>query len=832
MKPMIGKLKHTPFILAVFALLIGFAAPAFAAPEVVVVGNTRGDSEMIRSYFSGTSPAEIEQGVEALRNTGRFSSVSAKREGDRVVVRVSESNIINQVAFEGNSKVKTEMLQSEVRTRSRGSFNPEVANADVARLQEIYKRSGRAGAKITYRTVELPNGRIDVVFTIVEGEKTGVKEIKFVGNKVYSTGRLVGLMETTEMNFLSFLKTSDVYDPDRVASDLELVRRFYLKNGYADFHVVSSDAAYDPAQGGYVITIVVEEGPQYRVSSVDVESHLPDIDPSSLRGMLRLSEGDVYNGDAVEKTVEALTREIAKKGYAFTQARPRGERNPANQTVAIRFVLDEGPRVYIERINIRGNTRTRDYVIRREFDIGEGDAYNRVLIDRAERRLNGLGYFKKVKVTNEPGSSPDRVIVNVDVEDQPTGNFGVSGGYSTTQGFIAEVSVSESNFMGRGQAVRLSVEAGQRARGVTFSFTEPYFLDQRLSAGFDIYAKKMDAYNYSVYGSTSVGGTFRLGVPITDEISFSPHYSIYNTTISIPNDSRRPYNDCNVPIPGYTPGFGYIFAPTPADLNVFTNCQSNGEASLAIKQSQGGRLTSLVGYSLAYNTIDNFKNPHNGIHAVLSQDVAGLGGVTRYLRTTGDFRYFHEMPFIDDVVGIVHVQGGDLTSIGGYKFRVMDNFNLGPSLVRGFAPGGIGPRDVSNPFTVQGNSLGGTDYVGGSLEMQFPIWGLPKDIGLRGAVFADAGTLWNYKGVTNFLTNTTNFAFFDPTCVYPYSPPTFGQGTCFRVTSNGPRLRSSVGASLLWQSPLGPIRFDYAVVTSKDQHDITQNFRFTGGTNF
>ena len=318
---------------------------------------------------------------------------------------MSESNLINRVVFEGNSKVKTDTLTSEVRTRAHGSFNQTVVEQDIARLLEIYKRSGRAAAKVTYRTVELPNGRIDVVFTVEEGDKTGVKEIKFVGNNVYSTGRLVELMETTEMNFLSFLKTSDVYDPDRIASDLELVRRFYLKNGYADFHVISSDAVFDPAQGGYIVTIVVEEGPQYRVSAVDIESHLPDIDPPRCDGDLRIAAGDIYNGDAVEKTVEAMTREIARQGYAFSQVRPRGERNPAAQTVAIGFVVDEGPRVYIERINIRGNTRTRDYVIRREFEIGEGDAYNRVLIDRAERRLNGLGFFKKVRVTNEPGSS-------------------------------------------------------------------------------------------------------------------------------------------------------------------------------------------------------------------------------------------------------------------------------------------------------------------------------------------------------------------------------------------------------------------------------------------
>lgn len=740
---------------------------------------------------------------------------------------------INRIAFEGNSKVKTDILQDQVQSRARMPFNPQVAEADVARLTEVYRRSGRAAAKVSYRTVDLPNGRVDLVFTIVEGDKTGVKEIRFIGNNVYSTGRLVGMMETTEMNFLSFIKSSDVYDPDRVASDLELIRRFYLKNGYADFRVISSDVQFDPAAGGYIITIAINEGPQYRVSSVSVESHLPDVSGAELNDLLRLAPGDVYNGDAVEKTVEALTREIAKKGYAFTQARPRGERNPADQTVAIQFLLEEGPRVYIERINIRGNTRTRDYVIRREFDIGEGDAYNRVLIDRAERRLNGLGYFKKVKITNEPGSAPDRVILNVEVEDQPTGNFGISGGYSTNQGFISEVSVSESNFMGRGQAVRLSVQAGQIARGVTFSFTEPYFLDQRIAAGFDVFARRQDAYNYSIYSSTSIGGTVRFGIPVTEELSFSPHYSIYQTTISIPNDKNRPYNDCLVPVPGYTPGFS-PFYPQPGYPNLLVNCQSNGEASLAIKSSQGTLLTSLVGYSLNYSTIDNFKNPHNGWLATFNQDVAGLGGGTRYLRTTGDLRYFKEIPYVDDVVGIARLQGGDLSTFGGYKPRIQDNFNLGPSLVRGFAPGGIGPRD-SNILTSfnnnRGNSLGGSNYVGASLEVQFPFWGLPKDLGLRGALFADAGSLWNFSGRTNYANNLPTIP--GVTCIGAYTPQAgFGQGNCVVPIANKFAIRSSVGASVLWNSPMGPIRFDYAVVTSKVYGDITQNFRFSGGTNF
>ena len=760
---------------------------------------------------------------------GEAAAQGGAGRGERVAARSAPSVSINRVAFEGNSKVKGDLLVGEVELRSRGQFSHAVAQADVERIREVYRRAGRAAAQVSYRLVDLPNGKVDVVFTIIEGDKTGVKEIRFTGNNVYSNGKLVGLMTTTEMNFLSFLKNSDVYDPDRIASDLELIRRYYLKNGYADFRVLSSNARFDAGQGGYIIDVAVEEGPQYRVSSVNVNSRLPDVPGEQLMSRVRVSPGDVYNGDAVEKSIEALTREVARKGYAFSQVRPRGDRNPGNQTVAIDFVIEEGPRVYVERINVRGNTRTRDYVVRREFELGEGDAYNRVLIDRAERRLNNLGYFKKVRVTNEPGSAPDRVVVNVDVEDQPTGNFSVSGGYSTSDGFIAEVAVSESNFMGRGQFVRLATTIGQRTKGVEFSFTEPYFLDTRIAVGFDLFAKKNSVSRYNMYETTTVGGTLRAGIPITDEITISPRYSLAQTHLNIPNNTRYPYNDCWYPIPGITPG-------TLIPASPFYNCASNGEASIALKAQQGSTLTSLVGYTLSYNTIDNPKRPMNGVYAALNQDVAGLGGDSRFVRTTGEVRYYKEI--FDDVVGFVRLQGGNIFGIGGYKLRVTDQFNLGPSLVRGFAPGGIGPRDISNPFNWRGNSLGGTNYLGASVEAQFPIWGLPRDLGLRGAVFADAGTIWGYKGRTNF-TSLADVINYGPGtiaagggCVPPYVAPLYGPGSSLQVGGETKRIRASVGGSVLWDSPMGPIRFDFAKAIAKSKYDQTQFFRFSGGTSF
>ncbi|WP_158808292.1 outer membrane protein assembly factor BamA [Beijerinckia sp. L45] len=823
-----GHIHRFAFAATVLLSLLAFLPAAFA--QVTVRGNSRVDSETIRSYFTGSDNTAVNQGVKDLYATGLFSDVRVSRAGKGVVITVNENKIINRVAFEGNSKVKAEQLQSEITSKSRGPYSTSIVNADIERIKDVYRRSGRAAASVTSRTVDLPNGRLDVVFTINEGDKTGVKTINFVGNTVYSGGKLRDLMNTTEMNYLSFFKSSDVYDPEKIGTDLELIRRFYLKNGYADFRVVGSDARFDAAQGGYIITITVEEGPQYIVGSVTVDSHNAALPNDSLLPMVRFHNGDVYNGDLVEKTVEAMTREVNRRGYAFSQVKPRGDRDPATRTVAIVFTVEDGPRVYIERIVIKGNTRTRDYVIRREFEIGEGDAYNKVLIDKAERRLNGLGFFKKVKITNEAGSSADRVVVVVDVEDQPTGSLSVSGGYSTTDGIIAELAVTETNFLGRGQYVRTALTLGQRTRGIEFNFTEPYFLDQRLAAGFDLFAKKTDISQYSYYDNFVTGGTLRLGVPVTDEVTFSPRYSIYRSQISIPNTAENPYNDCNSPVFGTTP------SPANADGSLIQNfgtgaasptynCLTNGEASIALKQAaalnNGVTVTSSFGYTLSYNTIDNNKNPTSGILAELRQDIAGAGGDSKYVRTTGDIRYYHEV--YDQIVGIIHLQGGDLRAYGGNQLRIVDNFNLGPTLVRGFAPSGIGPRDIGSGDPA-GNPLGGTEYFGASAETQFPIWGIPRDLGIKGALFADAGTLFGYHGQTDFSNGQGRIAAF--------SAPTFGQGNFLVVGGDTTKIRSSVGASIIWQSPLGPIRFDFAKAITKDANDQTQFFRFSGGATF
>jgi outer membrane protein insertion porin family len=745
----------------------------------------------------------------------------------------AQGPVVNRVVIEGNKRVEKALIEDQLQARARAPYNQAAVDADVQRILEVYRRSGRGLAQVTPRLVDLPNGTVDVVYTINEGDKTGVEEIRFVGNNQVSSSRLRGIMQTTETNLLSFLKSTDVYDPDRLSNDLDLIRRYYLKNGYADYRLVSSDVQFDPNEGGYVITITVDEGEQYRFGSVSVDPRLGGVDAEAIRRGITTSEGSIYNAEAVEKSVQALTSNVGRQGNPFAQVRPVGTRDPSTRTVNLAYVVEEGPRIYIERINVRGNSRTRDYVIRREFELGEGDAYNQVLVDRAERRLNNLGYFKRVRISNEPGSSADRVVVNVDVEDQSTGSFAISGGYSTADGFIGEVSVTETNFLGRGQFVRLAGQLGQRAHGVDFSFTEPYFLGYRMSAGIDLFSKFSDQTRYSRYENRMTGGTLRLGLPMTEEFTITARYSLYQQSLDIPNDTDQPFNDCSAPIPGYT----------QLNANGTPNrqfCEGNGEASLAIKESQGDTITSLAGLTFNYNTLDSVREPRNGFYAEVKTDFAGLGGDSRYFRVTGDARYYRE--FFEDVVGIARLQGGhimgfDSNDDGGNNgdLRIVDHFFMGPSLVRGFAPNGIGPRDISS-LDSRANAIGGTTYFGGTLEVQFPIWGLPRELGLKGAVFADAGTLFGYEGPTTF---NGSGSILDPVngCAQVNNEPQ----NCIEVLDSE-KIRSSVGASILWSSPLGPIRFDYAFALSKEEGvwrdgtrvgaDRTQAFRFSGGTRF
>lgn len=752
------------------------SAQAQSASSIIVRGNQRVEAATVRAYFTPGSGGRldaiaIDDGLRRLYATGLFEDVRISREGGRIVVTVVENAVINRVTFKGNKKVKDNVLANEVQSKARGPYSRSIVQSDVQRILEVYRRSGRNEAQVEPTTVSLPNGRVDLVFEINEGSRTKISSINFVGNEAFSGRRLREEMQTSQSNWLSWLKTSDIYDPDRLNADLELLRRFYVNRGYADFRVVSSDAEFNQQDNAFVITITVEEGDRYKFGDVEVESNIPDIDAQSLRRMVKTRSGSTYNAELVDKSVEDLSIEVATRGYAFARVRPRGYRDYDNKTISVTYVVEEGARVYVERINVRGNTRTRDYVIRREFDIAEGDAYNQALINRAERRLNALGYFERVHISSEPGSAPDRIVVNVDVVDQATGEFSIAGGYSSADGFLGEIAVSERNFLGRGQHVRIAGSMGQKANGFEFSFTEPYFMGRRISAGFDVYRKYRDSTDYASYESDTRGGALRLGLPITENLQFGVNYSAYQQEIDIPLQYRD-------------------------------GVAANGEASIAIKEAAGTTFTSLIGYSLVYNSLDRPNDPRKGIYARFAQELAGVGGDVNFLRTTAEARYYHEIT--GDFVGFVKLQGGHVASWGNKRLRVLDQFYKGPELVRGFRSNGLGPRDLASPNL---DAVGGTLYYGATAEVQFPLFGLPKELGLRGALFADAGTLYNYEASRTFGNQTLN--------VWDDS-----------------KIRSSVGASLLWASPLGPIRFDYAYVLSSGKHDRKQAFRFSGGGSF
>ncbi|WP_439574866.1 outer membrane protein assembly factor BamA [Phreatobacter sp.] len=831
------------------------------ASSIVVQGNRRIESDTIRSYFS-TAPGEplsaarVDEAIKAMYATGLFRDVRVSRAGGRLVVTVDENEVINRIAFEGNRRLKTEQLQNEIESRPRGTFSRATVQSDVQRLYDVYRRTGRYDVEISPKIISQPNGRLDLVFEINEGKKAGVRAISFVGANAFGRQRLLDVMSTAESGIFSWLKSNDVYDADRLNADQEAIRRLYLRAGYVDMRILSARADFDRAANAFAITIEIEEGPQYRVGTVDVESNIRDVDGATLRRSVRTQTGSVYNVELVDKSLEDVTLEVARRGYAFATVRPRGERDPSTLTVNLVYVVEEGPRVYVERINVRGNTRTQDRVVRREFDIAEGDAYNRVLVDRAERRLKNLGFFKNVRITTEPGSASDRVIVNVDVEDQPTGQFSISGGYSTSDGFIAEASVEERNFLGRGQFVRLGGTLGQRTRGVTFSFTEPFLMDYRLSGGFDLFFRQVNRSSFQPFESNSYGGTLRLGIPITENFAVQLRYSAVAQRISIRSDQTNCFTAYGAPLNQFTDVNGGVHYLEPTDtratdimaaggvndgpaltgpnglpatlanggVNPPFSCLADGEVSVALRAVDGRqRFISMFGYSLVYSNLDRVNNPSQGLYAELKQDIAGAGGNARFIRTSGELRYYHDLT--NDWIAMLRVQGGHMLGLGaqsanGGRLDAIDQWFMGPELVRGFQTAGIGPRDFAPAIGGRlADAVGGTMYWGASAEITFPISFLPRDFGMRGAVYADAGAVWGYDGVRQFNTGGG---------ILPVNlvDPVTGRNSAAHA------VRSSVGVGLLWNSPFGPIRFDYSWVLSKAPWDRTQAFRFSGGTRF
>lgn len=759
-----------------------FDGAAFAQgviKDIQVTGNRRVEPATVQSYLQFSkgdtySPGKVDASIKALFSTGLFSDVKIDPQGSVIVVNVTENPVINQVAFEGNSEVDTAALQGEVQLKSRSVFTRSKAQADVQRILDVYRRQGRFAASVEPKIIELEQDRVNLVFEITEGGATKVKGINFVGNRAFSDSQLRDIISTTQTGWFDFLKGTSVYDPDRLSLDKELVRQYYLKTGYADVNVTSGNAELDPDGTGFIITIGVEEGDLYNFGAVTIDSSLPEVPAEKYQGGLLTLQGDTYNASLIDKTTEKLTLEIAEKGYAFARVRPRATPDAASRTIAISYVVDEGPRIYIERINIIGNERTKDYVIRRDFRLSEGDAYNPLLVDRAKKRLTGLGLFKNVDIKRRPGSAQDRVVLDVEIQEQSTGEISFGAGYSTNEGVIGDVSITERNLFGNGQFLRLKVAGSFERAQVDLSFTEPRFLDRNLAAGFDLYHKELDQLSQSGFRQRKSGGQLRIGFPLAENLWAQTNYGLARDEIF--DVSER------------------------ASLAIKEAC---GDTVLRRGQpancTQDSYITSLVGTTLTYDARNHPRNPTQGYYLQVEDEFAGLGGDVRYWRIGGEARGYY--PITEKITLIGRLIGGHIESWGGDDLRILDLYFKGGETIRGFERSGIGPRDVNTT-----DALGGQTFWAATAEVRFPIPFVPDDLGLSAAAFVDAGSL------------------FEAT---PNAKRILGAELIDDST-----IRASAGGSLLWNSPLGPLRMDFAQAFSKSRVDQTQFFRFGASTNF
>ena len=761
-------------VLAIAVLLaagVGARAAEPSDPAVTVAGNRHVGSDVIRSYFHAGPDGRfdavaLDAALKRLYATGLFEDVKISHEAGQVLVIVVENPIIGRIAFEGNHKLKDADLKKGLQSKEAGPLWKAFVQADAEQVAEQYRQRGYFNTKVVPKTIKRKDARVDLVFEVKENDKLAVRQITFAGNAAYPANKLSGVVKTGQSNVLSFLLNNDIYNADRIDGDRDLLRRFYRAHGYADVRVLSQ-ARYDAAKQGVIVTFTIAEGPQYRLGKVDIESTVRTVAAPELRSALRTQAGDVYNADAVNKTVEDLAMQLARSGEPFAAVSAHSERRPERHLINLVYTVDQGKRLYVERIDIHGNAKTRDEVIRREFDFGEGDAYNRALVDRAERRLKALGYFKTVKIAEKSGSAPDRVALDVTVKEQQTGDFSIAGGYSTTDGPLVQVSIGDRNFLGTGDIAKATVTYGLYARGFDVAFIDPYALGPRTSLGGELFGKQTFANSNQSYNTSLYGGKVLVGTPVTDQLNVAWNYSIYNQGVSLP---------------------------------------AGNTASLPIQQAAqaGAYWVSSVGNSVVYSTLDSTKNPTEGVRAQSSNDIAGLGGAAKFARSTEDVRYYH--PIVGDVVGMVRAQGGYVTPWGGSQLPLLDGFFGGPQLVRGFAPNGFGPRDIT-PGTAMDN-VGGNVYWTSSAELQAPVPLVPADAQLKMALFSDVGSLW-----ATGASSVSNLSTVSPS----------------QQIANSRAARASVGASLIWDSPFGPLRLDYAFPIAKQPYDVTQRLNFSAG---
>ncbi len=666
--------------------------------QVVMQGNQRIEPETIRSYLlvqegDAFNPDRIDRSLKSLFATGLFADVNIKREGSTLIVKVVENPIINRIQLEGNRRVKDDTLLPELQMKPRTVYTRTKVQADVKRILDIYRRQGRFAATVDPKIIQLDQNRVDLAYEIDEGKRTGVKRIAFVGNKHYSDSSLREALQTKEERWWRFFSSDDNYDPDRVTYDRELLRRFYMKRGYADFRVVSAQAELGPTQEEFFITFTVDEGERYKIGKVDVDISLPQLKKPDVLNVVQFSKGDWYNANKIEDSIQKITDLVGTKGYAFGEVRPRIERNREKRLIDITFDVQEGPRVFVEKIDITGNVRTLDKVIRREFRLVEGDAFNSAKLRRSRQRLQNLGFFEKVDVNNVPSEeTPDRTVIKVDVQEKSTGELSFGVGWSTMAGALFEIGVRERNLLGRGQDLTAKLMVGQRSAKIDVSFTEPYFMDREVSVGADAFHKTQDLQRSSSFDQTDTGGALRMGYHLTEDLSQSLRYGLKQTKID----------------------------------NV------SATASRYIQDQKGTSVTSSISQTLLYDKRDSRINPTDGYFARFSNDLAGLGGTERYLRTDLEGGYFY--PIAEEWTLVASGHTGYIAGIGK-DVRISDRYFIGGDTVRGFAQAGISPRDRASQ-----DALGGNWMAAGSLEVIFPL-GLPNEYGIQGKLFTDFGTV-------------------------------------------------------------------------------------------
>ena len=683
-----------------------------------VEGNQRIEEGTIRSYMlvqpgGAFDPDLIDRSLKTLYATGLFQDVAIRQDGGTLVVKVAENPIVNRIAFEGNRKLTDDQLRPELQLRARAVYTPQLAQADRQRILDLYAKRGRFAATVEPKIIRIDQNRVDVVFEVNEGETTLVSRIAIVGNRAFSENRLREVINSREQAFYRILSSSDQYDPEKVNFDKELLRRFYLKNGYADFEVRGATAELSPDRKAFFVTFTVNEGERYHVGQVSIESKLRNLNGEDLRPLLQVATGDTYDGDLVERTVQAIQDAVQNRGYAFVDVKPRIARDRAKQTVDLVFDVTEGPRVYIERIDISGNTRTKDKVIRREFRLAEGDAFNAATVRRSRQRLQDLGYFNSVQVQPSPGSSSDRAVLSALVDEKATGELTLGGGYSTDAGALLNVGLRERNLIGTGIDAGINGVLAQRRSQVDLSITDPYFLDRNLVAGFDLFHVQNNNQDIAAYNERRTGGALRLGYEFNEHLRQAWTYTL-------------------------------------VDRNVF-NVQSG--ASIYVTNQAGKSLLSQLGTTLSLDYRDSRTDPHDGFILRLGADFAGIGGTARYVRTKIDGTYFIPLERLtgDADWNIAISAGAGYLAQLGREEKIIDRFFLGGDNLRGFQSGGAGPH-AAGKDTV--DSIGGRLIYTQSTELRFPL-PISADLGLSGRAFVDIGSLSQVNKVTDASGNST-----------------------------------------------------------------------------